>query len=91
MLISPHQTASLVIISSTMKRSFGDLPVNSPVSIAKAPVLVKTPSPRTSVSSINCAGSKFQYAAATLLKPNVEIEAFTAFLPYSFIKFVFEL
>ena len=37
MLISPHQTSSLVTLSFTIKRSMGDRPVNSPVLMAIAP------------------------------------------------------
>ena len=59
-LTSPHQTEFSVFSSHTTNLSFGDRPVNSPVSIAKAPVFVKTPCPFKIVSSTNSAGDKFQ-------------------------------
>lgn len=38
-----HQTLFSVEASFTINLSFGDLPVNSPVSMAKAPVFVSVP------------------------------------------------
>ena len=40
--------------------SLSDLPVNSPDSIARAPVLLSTPSPLKVIASTNSAGLKFQ-------------------------------
>ena len=51
MLIFPHHTLSSVILSFTIKRSFGDLPVNSPVFTAKAPEDASTPCPLAMVMS----------------------------------------
>ena len=90
MLTSPHHTEFSVFSSNTTKRSFGDLPVNSPVSIAIAPVSVKTPCPLMIVSSTNSAGVKFQNTFPKLVKP-IESFKLACFprLPNSFIRTLF--
>ena len=70
MFISPHQMLSFVLSSHTINLSFGERPVNSPVSTANAPVSERTPCPSIIVSSTNSAAVKFQYAAETFAKPD---------------------
>ena len=84
MLISPHQTDFSVVSSQTMNLSFGERPVNFPVSTASAPVSVNMPSPPRMVSSTSSAGCKFQYASATFFKPRSAMVASFAFRPNSF-------
>ena len=87
--MSPHQTASSVFSSQTINLSFGDLPVNSPVSMASAPLSASTPIPFKMVSSTNSAGDKFQNALATFPKPNSSKLAVSGLIPNSFIYFSF--
>ena len=55
--------------SSTINLSCGERPVNSPVSIAKAPVSERRPCPCSIVSSTNSAGVKFQNWFPVFFRP----------------------
>ena len=47
--MSPHHTCTSVMSSLTIKRSIGDLPVNSPVLMASALEAVSLPSPFSNI------------------------------------------
>src|SRR5574343_845197 len=85
MFTSPHHTEFSVVSSHTINLSFGDLPVNSPVSAASAPESTKVPSPRVIASSTSSAGVKFQYAAATLANQRSATVALADFKPNSLV------
>src|SRR3954468_12490637 len=82
--MSPHHTDFSVVSSHTTNLSFGERPVNFPVSTASAPVSVKTPSPLTMDSSTSSAGVRFQYASSMFLIPRSATVASFAFKPNSF-------
>ena len=64
-----------------MNRSFGERPVNSPVSIARAPVSVSIPSPVIIQSSINSEGERFQNCCP---KPDKPIDFFKSLFEPNF-------
>ena len=86
MFTLPHHTVLAVFSSSTTNLSLGDLPVNFPVFIAKAPLLAITPSFKSMLFCMSSSAVKFQWACKTLCKPNDASVAFFAFVPVSFMK-----